>query len=103
MCPGQASASQASNVGSEEDDEQDHYGEHDADGAGCSSRAADPRANQVPAALGVRSRVRTVPSVAGMSGRMVNVVLLMMRRYVATASDMSSGMPVHACSPELVG
>jgi hypothetical protein len=41
---------------------------------------------------------------AGMSGRMVNLVLLIMRRrYVATASDMSSGMPVHACTPELAG
>jgi hypothetical protein len=34
---------------------------------------------------------------------MVNQVWLMMRRYMAAASDMSAGMPMHACSPELVG
>jgi hypothetical protein len=39
-----------------------------------------------------------------MSGRMVNLVLLIMRRrYVASASDMSAGVPVHAWTPEIVG
>jgi hypothetical protein len=53
--------------GSKEEDEEDHYGEHYANGGNYSSRVADPRANQVPSAPGVPKRGRSVPCMTGMS------------------------------------